>query len=105
VPPTVLEIRSLDELTQEVFGPVMHVIRYKRAELPKVVEQINASGFGLTLGVHSRIDETIDYITSARTSATSTSTATSSAPWWAACSRSAAKANRAPARKPAVRCT
>jgi len=63
VPPTVLEIRSLAELTQEVFGPVMHVIRYKRADLPKVVEQINASGFGLTLGIHSRIDETIDYIT------------------------------------------
>jgi RHH-type proline utilization regulon transcriptional repressor/proline dehydrogenase/delta 1-pyrroline-5-carboxylate dehydrogenase len=60
----VLEIRSLAELTQEVFGPVMHVIRYKRADLPKVVEQINASGFGLTLGVHSRIDETIDYISS-----------------------------------------
>ena len=64
VPPTVLEIRSLSELTKEVFGPVMHVIRYKRSELPKVIEQINASGFGLTLGVHSRIDETIDYIAS-----------------------------------------
>ena len=64
VPPTVLEIRSLSELTKEVFGPVMHVIRYKRSELPKVIEQINGSGFGLTLGVHSRIDETIDYITS-----------------------------------------
>ncbi len=62
VPPTVLEIRSLDELTKEVFGPVMHVIRYRRADLPKVIDQINASGFGLTLGVHSRIDETIDYI-------------------------------------------
>jgi RHH-type proline utilization regulon transcriptional repressor/proline dehydrogenase/delta 1-pyrroline-5-carboxylate dehydrogenase len=64
VPPTVLEIRSLSELTQEVFGPVLHVIRYKRADLPKLVDQINESGFGLTLGVHSRIDETIDYITS-----------------------------------------
>ncbi|OEZ61232.1 trifunctional transcriptional regulator/proline dehydrogenase/L-glutamate gamma-semialdehyde dehydrogenase [Duganella sp. HH105] len=64
VPPTVLEIRSLAELTQEVFGPVLHVIRYKRADLPKLVEQINESGYGLTLGVHSRIDETIDYITS-----------------------------------------
>jgi RHH-type proline utilization regulon transcriptional repressor/proline dehydrogenase/delta 1-pyrroline-5-carboxylate dehydrogenase len=63
VPPTVLEIRSLDELTHEVFGPVLHVIRYQRSELPKLIEQINASGFGLTLGVHSRIDETIDYIT------------------------------------------
>jgi RHH-type proline utilization regulon transcriptional repressor/proline dehydrogenase/delta 1-pyrroline-5-carboxylate dehydrogenase len=64
VPPTVLEISSLSELTKEVFGPVMHVIRYKRSELPKVIEQINASGFGLTLGIHSRIDETIDYIAS-----------------------------------------
>jgi RHH-type proline utilization regulon transcriptional repressor/proline dehydrogenase/delta 1-pyrroline-5-carboxylate dehydrogenase len=63
VPPTVLEIRSLAELTHEVFGPVLHVIRYQRSELPKLIEQINASGFGLTLGVHSRIDETIDFIT------------------------------------------
>jgi RHH-type proline utilization regulon transcriptional repressor/proline dehydrogenase/delta 1-pyrroline-5-carboxylate dehydrogenase len=63
VPPTVLEIRSLDELSKEVFGPVMHVIRYKRADLGKIVDQINASGYGLTLGVHSRIDETIDFIT------------------------------------------
>jgi len=43
---------------------VMHVIRYKRSDLPKVIDQINNSGFGLTLGVHSRIDETIDFITS-----------------------------------------
>ncbi|KQQ32794.1 transcriptional regulator [Duganella sp. Leaf126] len=64
VPPTVLEIRALAELTHEVFGPVLHVIRYRRADLPKLVAQINASGYGLTLGVHSRIDETIDYITS-----------------------------------------
>ncbi|TWI62870.1 L-proline dehydrogenase /delta-1-pyrroline-5-carboxylate dehydrogenase [Pseudoduganella lurida] len=62
VPPTVLEIRSLAELTKEVFGPVMHVIRYRRSQLPDVIDQINASGFGLTLGIHSRIDETIDYI-------------------------------------------
>ncbi|MES2258893.1 MAG: trifunctional transcriptional regulator/proline dehydrogenase/L-glutamate gamma-semialdehyde dehydrogenase [Pseudomonadota bacterium] len=62
VPPTVLEIRSLAELSKEVFGPVMHVIRYKRAELGEIVEQINASGFGLTLGIHTRIDETIDFI-------------------------------------------
>jgi RHH-type proline utilization regulon transcriptional repressor/proline dehydrogenase/delta 1-pyrroline-5-carboxylate dehydrogenase len=46
-----------------VFGPVLHVLRYKRDELPKLLESINASGFGLTLGVHSRIDETIDFIT------------------------------------------
>lgn len=63
VAPTVLEIKSLDQLTQEVFGPVLHVIRYKRAELPQLVQSINASGYGLTLGIHTRIDETIDFIT------------------------------------------
>ena len=64
VAPTLLEITSLDTLTQEVFGPVLHIIRYRRANLAQLVESINASGFGLTLGVHSRIDETIDFITS-----------------------------------------
>ena len=62
VAPTVLEIKSLSELTHEVFGPVLHVIRYKRANLPQLIEEINASGYGLTLGIHSRIDETIDFI-------------------------------------------
>ena len=64
VPPTVLEISSLAELTQEVFGPVLHIVRYRRAELAQVIDAINATGYGLTLGVHSRIDETIDYIVS-----------------------------------------
>jgi RHH-type proline utilization regulon transcriptional repressor/proline dehydrogenase/delta 1-pyrroline-5-carboxylate dehydrogenase len=64
VAPTVLEIGSLAELTEEVFGPVLHIIRYRRANLAQLVESINASGFGLTLGVHSRIDETIDFIAS-----------------------------------------
>ncbi|MES2127220.1 MAG: trifunctional transcriptional regulator/proline dehydrogenase/L-glutamate gamma-semialdehyde dehydrogenase [Pseudomonadota bacterium] len=62
VPPTVLEIGSMAELSKEVFGPVLHVIRYQRAELPALIDAINASGFGLTLGVHSRIDETIDFV-------------------------------------------
>jgi RHH-type proline utilization regulon transcriptional repressor/proline dehydrogenase/delta 1-pyrroline-5-carboxylate dehydrogenase len=63
VPPTVLEIGSLDELKHEVFGPVLHIVRYRRADLAKVVDAINATGYGLTLGVHSRIDETIDFVT------------------------------------------
>ncbi|MBD8531793.1 MULTISPECIES: trifunctional transcriptional regulator/proline dehydrogenase/L-glutamate gamma-semialdehyde dehydrogenase [unclassified Massilia] len=63
VPPTVLEISSLGELKQEVFGPVLHIVRYRRADLPQVVDAINATGYGLTLGIHSRIDETIDFIT------------------------------------------
>ncbi|MDP5008732.1 MAG: trifunctional transcriptional regulator/proline dehydrogenase/L-glutamate gamma-semialdehyde dehydrogenase [Glaciimonas sp.] len=64
VPPTLIEIGSLAELQREVFGPVLHVIRYAREDLPKLVDAINATGYGLTLGVHSRIDETIDFISS-----------------------------------------
>jgi RHH-type proline utilization regulon transcriptional repressor/proline dehydrogenase/delta 1-pyrroline-5-carboxylate dehydrogenase len=64
VPPTVLEIGSMAELQREVFGPVLHIVRYRRADLAKVVDTINGTGYGLTLGVHSRIDETIDFITS-----------------------------------------
>ncbi len=60
--PRAYEIRSLGVLQREVFGPVLHVIRWKGSELKQVVEQINATGYGLTLGVHSRIDDTIDYI-------------------------------------------
>ncbi len=62
VAPTLLEIKSLQELKHEVFGPVLHVIRYRRADLPSVIEEINRSRYGLTLGIHSRIDETIDFI-------------------------------------------
>ena len=62
VPPTLIEIGALDELQREVFGPVLHVLRYTREQLPQLIAAINASGYGLTLGVHSRIDETIDYI-------------------------------------------
>ncbi|MBI3230712.1 MAG: bifunctional proline dehydrogenase/L-glutamate gamma-semialdehyde dehydrogenase PutA, partial [Burkholderiales bacterium] len=62
VPPTVLEITDLAQLQREVFGPVLHVIRYKRDDLAKIIDSINATGYGLTLGVHSRIDETIDFI-------------------------------------------
>ncbi len=54
--PQVHEIQRLSELPEEVFGPVLHVIRYKVADMPRVLGDINASGFGLTLGVHSRID-------------------------------------------------
>ncbi|WP_329741724.1 bifunctional proline dehydrogenase/L-glutamate gamma-semialdehyde dehydrogenase PutA [Dyella sp. A6] len=60
--PRAYEIPSLDVLKREVFGPVLHVIRWNGEDLPKVVEQINATGYGLTLGVHSRIDDTVEYI-------------------------------------------
>ncbi|BAL23202.1 trifunctional transcriptional regulator/proline dehydrogenase/L-glutamate gamma-semialdehyde dehydrogenase [Azoarcus sp. KH32C] len=62
IPPTLIEIDSLAQLEREVFGPVVHVLRYRAKDLMKVVDQINASGYGLTLGIHSRIDETINAI-------------------------------------------
>ena len=62
VAPCIIEINSIAELQHEVFGPVLHVLRYRRDELPQLVNDINASSFGLTLGIHTRIDETIDYV-------------------------------------------
>ncbi|MBA4113997.1 MAG: trifunctional transcriptional regulator/proline dehydrogenase/L-glutamate gamma-semialdehyde dehydrogenase [Verminephrobacter sp.] len=59
VPPTLIEIGSIGELEREVFGPVLHLVRYARKDLPRLLQQINATGYGLTLGVHTRIDETI----------------------------------------------
>ncbi len=70
VAPTLIELESFDELKKEVFGPVLHVVRYRRNQLEQLISQINASGYGLTLGVHTRIDETIAQSPGARMSAT-----------------------------------
>jgi RHH-type proline utilization regulon transcriptional repressor/proline dehydrogenase/delta 1-pyrroline-5-carboxylate dehydrogenase len=58
VPPTMIEIASLADLDAEHFGPVLHVVRWKSGELEAVIDAINATGFGLTLGLQSRIDTT-----------------------------------------------
>src|SRR5690606_19967068 len=60
--PTAWELKSIDELDREKFGPALHVVRWKAGELDAVVDAINATGYGLTLGIHSRIDATIDRI-------------------------------------------
>ncbi|WP_039726190.1 bifunctional proline dehydrogenase/L-glutamate gamma-semialdehyde dehydrogenase PutA [Xanthomonas sp. SHU 199] len=62
--PRAYELQSLAQLQREIFGPVLHVIRWKADQLDAVIDQINATGYGLTLGVHSRIDETIERIAS-----------------------------------------
>lgn len=61
-PPSVYEIPSLDILKGEVFGPVLHIVRYDRKNLDQVIDSINATGFGLTLGIHTRIGATAEYI-------------------------------------------
>ena len=59
VMPTLIELDSIAELQREVFGPVLHLVRYRRRDLGALIGQINCTGYGLTLGVHTRIDETI----------------------------------------------
>jgi len=62
IAPTLAEIDRLDRLRGEVFGPVLHIVRYRGDRLDAVLDAVNATGFGLTLGVHSRINDTIDRI-------------------------------------------
>ena len=68
VQPTIVELPSFDSLSKEVFGPVLHVVRFEAKDLQTTIERVNALGFGLTMGVHTRIDETMhDIVARART--------------------------------------
>jgi RHH-type proline utilization regulon transcriptional repressor/proline dehydrogenase/delta 1-pyrroline-5-carboxylate dehydrogenase len=62
VAPVAIELDRLDRLDKEVFGPVLHVVRFAGDRLDQVVDAINATGYGLTLGIHSRINTTVDAI-------------------------------------------
>ena len=62
VAPAIYEVRSLSELNRENFGPILHVIRFAGEKLDKVIDEINAAGYGLTLGLQSRIDTVRDYV-------------------------------------------
>ena len=64
IPPTLIEIKKLSDLKNEVFGPVVHIVKYKASELNELIDDINDLCFGLTLGIHSRLDKTIDKIVS-----------------------------------------
>jgi RHH-type proline utilization regulon transcriptional repressor/proline dehydrogenase/delta 1-pyrroline-5-carboxylate dehydrogenase len=65
VAPHIFELADAGQLTEEVFGPVLHVVRYRADRLPNVLQAIERSGYGLTLGIHSRIDDTVDDIVDA----------------------------------------
>jgi len=60
--PRAYEIDRLDRLEREVFGPILHIVRYKADKLDAVIDAVNATGYGLTMGVHSRIDATVRHI-------------------------------------------
>lgn len=62
VRPILFELNNLNELQREVFGPVLHVVRYRASELDQLIDQINAKGYALTSGVHSRIEGTVEHV-------------------------------------------
>jgi len=62
--PCAFEIGSLDLLEREVFGPILHIIRYRARHIDQVIDEINSANYGLTLGIHSRIDRSQEYIAS-----------------------------------------
>ena len=62
VGPAVIEVDGIEALAQEIFGPVLHVASYRADELDTVIERINASGYGLTFGVHTRIEDRVQHI-------------------------------------------
>ncbi|MCJ2186784.1 trifunctional transcriptional regulator/proline dehydrogenase/L-glutamate gamma-semialdehyde dehydrogenase [Novosphingobium beihaiensis] len=63
VAPTIIEIGVIGELEREVFGPVLHVLRYRREDLAALIADINATGYGLTFGLHTRLDGTVAHVT------------------------------------------
>ncbi|PLK25633.1 trifunctional transcriptional regulator/proline dehydrogenase/L-glutamate gamma-semialdehyde dehydrogenase [Novosphingobium sp. TH158] len=64
VAPTIIEIEDIAQIGREVFGPVLHVLRYRREEMGALVEAVNATGYGLTFGLHTRLDDTVEHVTS-----------------------------------------
>src|SRR3954468_12094336 len=62
VPPTIVELDRARDLTQEVFGPILHIVRWRADALDELIEDIAGNGYGLTLGIHSRIDATVNHI-------------------------------------------
>ena len=62
VAPHIFELTDASQLTEEVFGPILHVVRYRADGLASVLRSIERTGYGLTLGIHSRIDDTVDDI-------------------------------------------
>ncbi|MCV2528589.1 MAG: trifunctional transcriptional regulator/proline dehydrogenase/L-glutamate gamma-semialdehyde dehydrogenase [Candidatus Lightella neohaematopini] len=62
VTPTIIELDSVDQLNKEIFGPVLHIIRYDKNELNNIIKQINCNGYGLTFGLQTRIEYTTNNI-------------------------------------------
>ncbi|MFN6005152.1 MAG: L-glutamate gamma-semialdehyde dehydrogenase, partial [Paracoccaceae bacterium] len=62
IAPTVLSVRGIADMPREIFGPVLHIATFKASEIDQVIAAINATGYGLTFGLHSRIDDRVQRI-------------------------------------------
>ncbi|MDF1646341.1 MAG: bifunctional proline dehydrogenase/L-glutamate gamma-semialdehyde dehydrogenase PutA [Legionellaceae bacterium] len=62
MPPIAIAIDSMHDLKEEMFGPILHVVRYQKDNLDGVIDEVNSTGFGLTFGIHSRINSTVQYV-------------------------------------------
>jgi RHH-type proline utilization regulon transcriptional repressor/proline dehydrogenase/delta 1-pyrroline-5-carboxylate dehydrogenase len=62
IAPHIFELANAGQLTEEIFGPILHVVRYAAGHLDDVLTSIEATGYGLTLGIHSRIDDVVDAV-------------------------------------------
>ena len=65
IAPTLIKVSGIAELKREIFGPVLHVARFKAQDLDRVIDDINATGYGLTFGLHTRIDDRVQHVTDA----------------------------------------
>ncbi|WP_072379687.1 bifunctional proline dehydrogenase/L-glutamate gamma-semialdehyde dehydrogenase PutA [Novosphingobium sp. NDB2Meth1] len=62
IAPTLIELTDPRDLKAEIFGPVLHVVRFRAEEMDSLIEAVNASGYGLTFGLHTRIDQTVERV-------------------------------------------
>ena len=62
IPATLIDINSLDEIKSEKFGPILHIMKFKSAEIKNVIHNINKLNYGLTLGIHTRVESRADEI-------------------------------------------
>ena len=62
IAPTIIKINAITDLEREIFGPVLHLITFKAGELDKVIDDVNATGYGLTFGLHTRIDARVQHV-------------------------------------------
>ena len=60
IPPTIIEIDKLSDLKDEQFGPILHILKFKSDKVDNIIKEVNDSGFGLTMGIHTRIESRAD---------------------------------------------